>query len=115
MQDINEFLIRYRKKEERKEERARREEDHRLRAEKKSRRNSSRSGKRSGGKGGRVGDDDDADGDDDDAFGRDYKEKERQAVLAVKAAMTEKLAEQEAAESAFLLIWCLCCVSLAVR
>ena len=105
---------RSRRESERKEERARREEDHRLRAEKKSRRNSSRSGKRSGGKGGRGGDDDDADDDDDDAFGRDYKEKERQAVLAVKAAMTEKLAEQEAAESAFFSFWLRCHASLAV-
>jgi hypothetical protein len=71
---------------ERKEERARREEDHRLRAEKKRR------------PVGRTDSEENGDADDGQDPGRDYKEKERQAVMAVRAAMAEKLAAQEEAE-----------------
>ena len=71
---------------ERKEERARREEDHRLRAEKKRRPVS------------RTDSEENGDADDGQDPGRDYKEKERQAVMAVRAAMAEKLAAQEEAE-----------------
>lgn len=71
---------------ERKEERARREEDHRLRAEKKRRPVS------------RTDSEENGEADDGQDPGRDYKEKERQAVMAVRAAMAEKLAAQEEAE-----------------
>lgn len=83
-----------RRETERKEERARREEDHRLRAEKKSIRRGSRTHSKETAT---------ADGENADDFGREYKEKERQAVMAVKAAMAEKIAAQEAAERALAL------------
>jgi translation initiation factor 4G len=78
---------------ERKEERARREEDHRLRAEKKSRRQKARG----------TDSEEKVDREDGQDFGRDYKEKERQAVMAVKAAMAEKFAAQEETECASVL------------
>ena len=37
---------------------------------------------------------------DDFLTGRDYKEKERRAILAVKASLAEKMEEQEAADAA---------------